>query len=87
MNFTLALVMSLDRIRPYILFTTHLTRYQINRILTITVKIMITFKSFLNHMTRKLIITLFNVFANQAARSITFVGTRYRFQIVKLRWN
>ena len=53
---TLALVVSLYRCRPHILFTTHLTRYQINKTLTITVKIMIDIKNFLRHMTRKFII-------------------------------
>ena len=80
----LALVMSLYRCRPHILFTTHLTRYQINKTLTITIKIMIDIKSFLSHMTGKFIIAFFNIFANLAARSITFVGTRCRLQKIKL---
>ena len=84
---TLALVMSLYRCRPHILFTTHLTRYQINKTLTITIKIMIDIKSFLSHMTGKFIIAFFNIFANLAARSITFVGTRCRLQRIKLRSN
>ena len=40
----------------------HFARYQINQTLTITVKIMIDFKSFLSHMTEKLT-ALFNIFA------------------------
>ena len=79
--------MSVDRCRPHILFDTHLTRCQINKTLTITVKMMINFKSFLSHMTGKFIISLFNIFANLAARSITFVKTRCSLQRVKLRWN
>ena len=83
----IALVMRLYHCRPHILFITHLTRYQINKTLTITGKIMIDFKSFLSYMTGKFNIAFFSIFANMAARSIILLGTMFRLQKVKLRWN
>ena len=52
---------------PHIKFFTLLTRCQINETLTITVKIIIDFKSFRSNMTRKFIITFFNIFVNLVA--------------------
>ena len=66
------------------LFTIHL--HQINQAVTIAVKIMTDFKSFLSHMIRKFI-TFFNIFTNLAARSIIFVGTSGTYHRVKLRSN
>ena len=61
--------MSLYCCRPHILFTTHLERYQIKKTLTVTVKIMIDYRSFFSHMAERFIIAFFNIFANLAARS------------------
>ena len=79
--------MNLDRCRPHILFTTHLTRYQINKTLTITVKRMIDFKSFLSQITGKFIIAFFQHFCQPGSKEYyTFVETRCRLQRVKLKW-
>ena len=69
--------------RYHILLVTRLTEYHIDQALTITIKIMIDFKSFLSHMTGKLI-AFFN---NLATRRITFIGTSSTLETVELRLN